>query len=230
MTQPTSRQYHSPIREQKANTTRLNIIKATERLLPSKGYAKMTVEAIAHEAKVSTQTIYAVFGSKRGIIAAILDHAVMTQNVFELHQSSLETASIDQALRITARLIRQVYEQERPIYGLLRGAGALDPELALIENKRECCQREEANEHIRQILEKAAPGTLKDNLTISMAQDMFLCLGGRDVYRIMVQERGWSDEAYVNWLYEMLRASILKSEFCLSSSERPPESRETFPA
>ncbi|MEG2005229.1 MAG: helix-turn-helix domain-containing protein, partial [Bilophila sp.] len=76
MSKPQVRKYCSPLREYKANLTRSNIADAAERLLISSGYAGMTVEAIAKEAGVSTQTVYAVFGSKRGIMAELLDRVI----------------------------------------------------------------------------------------------------------------------------------------------------------
>lgn len=66
----TARKYSSPTRERQASQTRTNILDATQRLLMDRGYAKTTIEAIAQEAGVAKQTVYAVFQSKRGIVAA----------------------------------------------------------------------------------------------------------------------------------------------------------------
>lgn len=65
MEKHTARKYSSPIRERQANQTRTNILDATQRLFLERGYAKTTVEAIAQEAGVAKQTVYAVFRSKR---------------------------------------------------------------------------------------------------------------------------------------------------------------------
>lgn len=98
MEKHTARKYSSPIRERQANQTRTNILDATQRLFLERGYAKTTVEAIAQEAGVAKQTVYAVFRSKNGIVAELLDRAVFTERVFELHDRSLETANIHEAL------------------------------------------------------------------------------------------------------------------------------------
>ena len=66
MEKHTARKYSSPIRERQANQTRTNILDATQRLFLERGYAKTTVEAIAQEAGVAKQTVYAVFRSKNG--------------------------------------------------------------------------------------------------------------------------------------------------------------------
>ena len=69
--------YHSPTREQQALETRENILNAAEKLLQTKGYVGMTVEAMAKEASVAPQTVYAVFGSKRGILLGLIQRAVL---------------------------------------------------------------------------------------------------------------------------------------------------------
>ena len=174
----TARKYSSPTRERQASQTRTNILDATQRLLMDRGYAKTTIEAIAQEAGVAKQTVYAVFQSKRGIVAGLLDRAMLTERLYELCDRSLETANVHEALRLTAQLVLQVHESRSPVFDLLRGAGVLDPELARIENESRCCHRSEQEMHVRFLLHGRR---LKDDITMEMALDVFWCLTGRDV-------------------------------------------------
>lgn len=152
MEKHTARKYSSPIRERQANQTRTNILDATQRLFLERGYAKTTVEAIAQEAGVAKQTVYAVFRSKNGIVAELLDRAVFTERVFELHDRSLETANIHEALKLTAQLVLQVHESQSPVFDLLRGAGMLDPQLARVQNDLRCVNRDRQENHVRFLL------------------------------------------------------------------------------
>lgn len=206
MEKHTARKYSSPIRERQANQTRTNILDATQRLFLERGYAKTTVEAIAQEAGVAKQTVYAVFRSKNGIVAELLDRAVFTERVFELHDRSLETANIHEALKLTAQLVLQVHESQSPVFDLLRGAGMLDPQLARVQNDLRCVNRDRQENHVRFLLRGRR---LKEGIDMGMALDVFWCLTSRDLYRMLVQERGWSGETYANWLYEMLANSLL---------------------
>lgn len=43
--------------------------------------------------------------------------------VFELHDRSLGTASVHEALELTAQLVLQIHESQNPVLDLLRGAG-----------------------------------------------------------------------------------------------------------
>ena len=67
--EPVKRRYNSPKRERQARQTREQIVEAARRLFARDGFTKTTVEAIAREAGVSAQTVYASVGSKRAIVS-----------------------------------------------------------------------------------------------------------------------------------------------------------------
>lgn len=217
MEKPSVRKYSSPVRERQANLTKNNILDATQRLFLERGYTKTTIEAIAQEAGVSKQTVYAVFRSKRGIVAGLMDRAVLTEHLFELCDKTLEASSVEEAFLLTAELIYQVHESKSPVFELLRGAGALDPELAHIENECRCAHRADQEEHVRYLLRGRQ---LKDGVTLDMALDVFWCLTSGEVYRMLILERGWSGENYIKWLHSMLVSSLLRV------SEASPEQQD----
>src|SRR6202045_341066 len=64
------RQYDSSRRQRQAAQTRADILQAARRLFSARGYVATTIEAIAAEAEVAEATVYAGFGSKRGILLA----------------------------------------------------------------------------------------------------------------------------------------------------------------
>ena len=67
------RSYHSPVRQLQAEETRHRILAAARELLAGRGYEGMTLEAIAEEASVSPKTVTAILGSKRGILAELVN-------------------------------------------------------------------------------------------------------------------------------------------------------------
>ena len=69
----TSRPYQSTLREERALETRLRIRKSARKLFAAKGLTETTINEIAEDAGVAPQTVYSVFGSKGGIVAAILE-------------------------------------------------------------------------------------------------------------------------------------------------------------
>src|SRR5256885_7419707 len=67
------RQYSSPLRQKQARQTRLRILDAAQKLFGDHGYAATTVDAIAGAAGVATDTVYATFANKPGVLHALLD-------------------------------------------------------------------------------------------------------------------------------------------------------------
>ena len=67
------RSYHSRVRQRQAEETHRRILAAAGSLFASHGYAETTLEAIAETAEVSPKTIAAVFGSKRALLAAVIN-------------------------------------------------------------------------------------------------------------------------------------------------------------
>src|SRR5919202_6428907 len=70
------RRYHPPQRQQQAQATRRQIVEAAGRLFSQHGYFGTSIGAIAQGAGVAEPTVYATFGSKRAILAALIDLAI----------------------------------------------------------------------------------------------------------------------------------------------------------
>ena len=55
--------------------------------------------------------------------------------------------------------------------------------------------------------------SLMKGLSFAQARDIFWALTGRDVYRMLVIERGWTSDQYEKWLSQMLVNALLDSNF-----------------
>src|SRR6266404_4917646 len=92
-------------------------------------------------------------------------------------------------LRLAARIARQIHEPLSATFDLLRSAGVVAPELAKLEQQRERLRYERQE---RMIISLRDAGRLRPGLDHGTARDIFWMLTGRDVYRMLVRERGWS--------------------------------------
>jgi AcrR family transcriptional regulator len=200
------RSYQSPVRERQAAETRQRIAAAGRRLLVSKGYGAMTIDAIAREANVAAQTVYAVFGSKAGILTEILDEARFDESYQELVRQATSAPDPRTRLRYAARIARQIFDSERPVLDLLRGAGVLAPELLRVERERESMRYERQEPLIEYLAKKKQ---LRPGLTRSRAREILWALTSRDLYRMLVRERGWSSQEFEDWLANTLLAALL---------------------
>jgi len=206
MARPSGRNYQSPTRQRQADETRSRIVAAARQLLLTHGYAGMTVDAIAKEAGVAAPTVYAAFGSKTGILAELLDQARFGPGFEELVQQTMAASEPLERLRFVARIARTVYESESKIVDLLRGAGMVAPELAALEKESECRRYEAQEPNITLIIQA---GRLRSDLDATTARDVLWSMTGRESYRMLVRERGWTPDRYEAWLADMLTKALL---------------------
>jgi AcrR family transcriptional regulator len=206
MARQTGRTYQSPARQRQADETRRRIAAAARQLLLTHGYAGMTIDAIAKEAEVAAPTVYAAFGSKTGILAELLDQATFGPGFEDLVRQALAASDSSVRLGYVARIARSIYDSESTMLDLLRGAGVVAPELAALEKEREC-RRYESQEPVISLLIQA--GRLRQGLDATSARDVLWTLTGRELYRMLVRERGWTSDSYEAWLTDMLIKALL---------------------
>ena len=201
------RPYKSLVRQRQAGDTRLRIVEATRQLLQSEGYAGMTIEAIAQRAEVSAQSVYSIFKSKTGILTDLLDQSTFGVDYEDAVRRALSESHPEARLRLAAPIARQIHDAQSAAFDLLRGAGVVAPELAKLEQQRERLRYERQE---RMIISLRDAGRLRRGLNYATARDIFWMLTGRDVYRMLVRERGWSSQKYQDWLADTLVRSLLE--------------------
>ena len=199
-------QYKSPVRERQAADTRRRIVEATRQLLQKEGYAGMTIEAIARRAEVSAQSVYAIFRSKTGILTELLDQSSFGPAYDEAVREALSAREPEARLRLAAPIARQIHDAQSATFDLLRGAGVVAPELAKLEQQRESIRYERQE---RMIVSLREAGRLPPDLDQTSARDIFWMLTSRDIYRMLVREKGWPSLKYQNWLADTLVRALL---------------------
>ena len=120
-----NRPYKSLVRQRQAGDTRRRIVEATRQLLQTEGYAGMTIEAIAQRAEVSAQSVYAIFKSKTGILAELLDQSTFGADYEDAVRRALSASDPEARLRLAAPIARQIHDAQSATFDLLRGAGVV---------------------------------------------------------------------------------------------------------
>lgn len=200
------RTYSSETRDAQASQTRFQILKAAKQLFQTQGFDRVTIGMLAKAAEVSMPTIYAVFKSKRGMLQSLIDDALPTEQFTELVDGSMNERSPKKRLSITAKLSRQIYDAERELMDLLRGASIVAPEFKELEQEREQRRYERQGEYVKKLMQDKA---LAKGLTLQKARDILWSLTGRDMYRMLVIERKWTSNEYEKWLGQILVESLL---------------------
>src|SRR5262249_11981584 len=119
------RTYTSRARIRQADDTRRRIREAARKLFLAQGFDATTIDSIAEEAAVSSQTVYAVFRSKQGILAEIVEKAKFGGAHEQLVKQALSSADPKERLLLASRIARQIYDSEKNEYRLLKAASEM---------------------------------------------------------------------------------------------------------
>jgi len=206
------RPYDSPRRREQARATREAVLDAAGDLFIGQGYAATTIDQIAARAMVSPETVYAAFKNKRTILSRLMDVSIAGDDapVPILERSWVQEMRGEpdprQRLKILARNGRLMLERWTPIYDVLRGAAAADPEIASLWelNKR---QRFEGQRALLRILIEDRP--LREGLSPSAATDVLFAIGSPETYRLLITDRGWSADRFERWYFDALARLLL---------------------
>ena len=209
MAETTRRRYHSPTRQRQAEQTRSRILASARDLFRNAGYASTTIDAIASSAQVSTKTVEAVFGSKRGVLRALVDPLGSAGPPRDLIDQIRAAPDPLNRLELVAKLCRRVYEASQPEFELMRGAAAVTPEIEAVASQ---IDNDRLVNQARIITYLRDQGRLKDGLTETEATDVIWTLTSYDVYRALVARRRWPASRYESWLARTLADSLLTNE------------------
>ena len=182
------RTYHSRVRQRQAEETRQRILEAARSLFESYGYAVTTLEAIAEIAEVSPKTVAAVFGSKRALLAGVINPEAFSTPVQQLIEELRATVDPSRRLSLVAQITRQAYEPRARSLELLRTAGAVAPELADLAQQVEARRRQNQGRLIASLREQEV---LRSGLSFEEATDVLWAITSYDLYRMLVVEQHW---------------------------------------
>ena len=224
MTEPVKRRYDNSRRQAQTRATRRNVIEAAQRLFTEHGYPATTIETIAEAADTPLPTLYRLFGSKRALLAAVLDTAFggddQPVSFGDRPAVRAARAETDPVKMVTAfaHIVREFMERSSAILHVLATAAQVDPDAAelLAEIRR---QRYTGQSRIVAALQ--AQGALDPGLDSSEAADMVYALLSPDMHRILTVERGWPADRYERWIARSLSALLPASQPPPASPDKP---------
>ncbi|MBY0353258.1 TetR/AcrR family transcriptional regulator [Candidatus Babeliales bacterium] len=195
------RVYDSTSRDAQAAQTRQRILEMAQKLFQAEGFECVTIEKLAQEADVSMPTIYALFKSKRGIVHALMEQAMPAEQHEAIVVKIYQEKSVHKRLALAAKIARQMYDAERAHMALFRGAAALAPELKKLEAALEKRRYKRLEKTIEIMTEEKS---IMRGLSAEKAHDILWAFTGRDMYRLLIVERGWGSGEYEKWLAQVL--------------------------
>ena len=160
------------VREQAAQTTRDNILKAATKVFARYGYEGGSVEKISKAAKSFDRMIYYYFGSKEGLFIEVLEETYRRMNDAE-SKLDLDTAKPVEALQAVVRFVVGYY-RKNPEFITLLNTENLHKGKHISKSMRAREYSSPAIEVIRRVLESGqAQGLFRKDVS---ARDVYLLI------------------------------------------------------
>lgn len=199
------RMYRSPLREEQARLTRDRILDAALTLFATQGYGATSIAAIAREAGVVPETIYASLGSKRGIIDGLIERVAPPQVVGGI-LAAWSAGAGDPAAQLgsVARMATEFWTRNETLASVFRqGTGDAD-----IAGEWKGRQADRRGLYAR-LFASWPDGTIRADLPLEAAVDIAWALSSDEVFTLFVRERDWTPDRYRAWLHETLVRELL---------------------
>lgn len=207
-----SRSYNSEGRRRRAAGNRRAVLDAAQRAFLETGYAATSIPSIASEAGVSAEFVYKAFGAKPALLKAVFDRSVVGDDEPVSMQDRPDVrrlAALADARAVLdgyTRFLGQVQQRVAPVYLLARAAADADPAAAPILEQM-------ANERLAGMGAMAAQlvrlGGLADGLDADQVRDILWTLNSSELYELLVLQRGWTVDRYVEFIRGQLVAALL---------------------
>ena len=192
------------LRDERAAVTRRRIAEAARTLFWNRGYGATTLQAVADEAGVAVQTVYAVYGSKAGILHALRDTVLRQPEAEALFEDATREGNAERKLELFAGSIRRRWEFGHDVVAIHRDAGATDPSVRaeveqVLETRRAGIAR----------LARSLEGSLAPGIDPAHASAVLDALTLPEVYAELTQVGGWSADEFEGWLGRSLKNQLL---------------------
>jgi AcrR family transcriptional regulator len=217
------RPYRSTLRAEQAAATRTRILDSASALFVEQGYPATTLAQVAAAAGVAADTVLHIFGSKKGLLKAVLDVVVGGDEtqvpVLDRPGPQAMRAETDQRRQVAmlARGIAEQAERIQPVDDILRSAAVVDTEARALRDDLQLRQRRQAMAQVVSWI--ADNGELKDRMSVQDAADIAWTVTSPEVHYLLRHQCGWDADRYETWLHDTLEAALLPT--------RPSRERRT---
>jgi AcrR family transcriptional regulator len=192
------------LRDERAAVTRRRIADAARTLFGSRGYGATTLQAVADEAGVAVQTVYAVYGSKAGILHELRDTVVRQPAAEALYEDAMREAKAERKLELFASSIRRRWEFGHDVVAIHGHAAATDPSVRA-EVEQVLGMRRNGIARLARSLE----GQLTSGIDSAYASAILDALTLPEVYAELTDIGGWSADDYEERLAKCLKGQLL---------------------
>jgi AcrR family transcriptional regulator len=203
------RRYRSQRRAEQAEETRRRVLDAGRKLFEERGWEGTSIAAIANEAGVSQETVYARFQNKRTLLGELVRIAVRGDDprpIPEQEGPRALAAANDQReqLRLFAADIVLRLERAAPLVTIVAGASRSEPELAELLAGLHAHRMKNLR-----VLVDALTGNGPLRVPPDEAVESVWALTSPELHQLLSRVAGWSRRRYTDWLVDSLAQLLL---------------------
>jgi AcrR family transcriptional regulator len=162
------------------------------------------MQGVADSGGVSLPTVYLHFRSKPDLIRSLTDLVTSSADLSVEHV--LAEADPKRQLAIGAGILRALHERSEVVADVLRSASSADPKVSREWKRWQERHLAAVGAVARSLAKRRA---LRRDLDVASATDVLYAIGGPDMFRQLVRERGWTSERYEHWLGDAGRRLLL---------------------
>lgn len=192
---------------QSPQDTRDRILEKTWELLEAGGPAQVRMTDVARSAGLSRQALYLHFGNRAGLLVALVAFIDERRDLGAVLRWVGQSASAGELIQ---RLTRQQVIFNPRIDGI---AQALEREADTDPDARQALENR-MEDRLAGMREAAAKlrawGALRRDLDVEVAADLMWATLSLGVWRGLVLQRGWSDDAYCHHIEGLLQRLLLE--------------------
>jgi AcrR family transcriptional regulator len=170
------------------------------------------MEAVAQEAGVAVETVYATFKNKRALLAQLVDRAVGGDDepTPPLDRSGPQQVKAEpdqrRQIQLCAHDMAAIMERVGPLFGVVRGAAAAEPEIASLLAGLLNARHENLRIFVRWLQDN---GPLRADLSEDVATDTVWTITSAEVHHLLQVDRGRTLKQYTHWLGDTLIHMLL---------------------
>lgn len=216
------RAYDATSRRLTAQATRHAILSAARERFVQDGYVGTTMPAIAQAAGVALDTVYASVGRKATLFRLLVEASISGDDEAQPALERDYVVAIRAApkarkkLEIYVKALTRIHARLAPLFKVLQAASSIDSDLA--DLWREIAQRRASNMRLF-AADLATTGTLRKNIDQDQVADIIWAMNSPEFYLLLVEQRGWSPQAFESWLTDAWQRLLLSSSHGTGQSD-----------
>jgi AcrR family transcriptional regulator len=173
-------------------------------LLEQAGFHRLSLERVAKQADVSRLTVYYQFGSKLGLLEAVVEDAIQRAGMAQLLQA-IDLPDPAEALRATIQAGCHFWATDHALFQRVIGLAAVDPETRQVVDAREATRRSVLGRLIERLDNQKL---LRSDCSPQKALDVLWLLTGFGTFDDLFSGCGRSVEEIVIMLLDLIQCVL----------------------